>query len=49
MIYTAIAIAFVIACVVLGVRGHERPETSRRAAILAAVITTVQFGLLVWR
>jgi hypothetical protein len=47
--YTAIAIVFVIACVVLGVRGHERDETPRRAAILAAVITAVQFGVLMWR
>lgn len=49
MIYTAIAIGFVITCVVLGVRGHERADTPRRAAIIAAVMTAVQFGLLMWR
>jgi hypothetical protein len=49
MTYTAIALAFVITCVVLGVRGHEPAETPRRAAILGAVMTAVQFGLLMWR
>jgi hypothetical protein len=49
MTYTAIAIVFVIGCVVLGVRGHERIDALGRAAILAVLMTAVQFGLLVWR
>jgi hypothetical protein len=47
--YTALAVGFLITCVALGVRGHERGESRRRAAILAAVMISVQFGLLVWR
>ena len=49
MSYTAAAVAFVIICAAVGLRGSGAAARTPLAAALAAAMVAAQFVLLLWR
>jgi hypothetical protein len=47
--FTAVAVAFMLACIVLGARGGARVARPIVAALLAVVMVVAQFALLASR